>query len=123
MPFTIDGRGGPITFLPLTLVHGDILSLGFRIGGLAYCSDVSDFPGETAAQLEGLEVLVVDALQYRPHPSHLSLAQALEWIERLQPQRAVLTHMHIPLDYEAVRAETPDHVEPAYDGMVIEISA
>lgn len=123
VPFTIDGRGGPITFLPLTLVHGDILSLGFRIGGLAYCSDVSDFPEETAAQLEGLEVLVVDALQYRPHPSHLSLAQALEWIERLRPQRAVLTHMHIPLDYEAVRAETPDQVEPAYDGMVIEISA
>lgn len=123
VPFTIDGAGGPITFLPLTLVHGDILSLGFRIGGLAYCSDVSDFPEETAAQLEGLEVLVVDALQYRPHPSHLSLAQALEWIERLQPQRAVLTHMHIPLDYEAVRAETPDHVEPAFDGMVIEISA
>lgn len=123
VPFTIDGAGGPITFLPLTLVHGDILSLGFRIGGLAYCSDVSDFPEETAAQLEGLEVLVVDALQYRPHPSHLSLAQALEWIERLQPQRAVLTHMHIPLDYEAVRAETPDHVEPAYDGIVIEISA
>ena len=123
VPFTIDGAGGPITFMPLTLVHGDILSLGFRIGGLAYCSDVSDFPEETAAQLEGLEVLVVDALQYRPHPSHLSLAQALEWIERLQPQRAVLTHMHIPLDYEAVRAETPDHVEPAFDGMVIEISA
>ncbi|MFC3725911.1 MBL fold metallo-hydrolase [Neoaquamicrobium sediminum] len=123
VPFTIDGAGGPITFLPLTLVHGDILSLGFRIGGLAYCSDVSDFPAETAAQLEGLEVLVVDALQYRPHPSHLSLVQALEWIERLQPQRAVLTHMHIPLDYEAVRAETPDHVEPAYDGMVIELSA
>lgn len=123
VPFTINGSGGPITFMPLTLVHGDILSLGFRIGGLAYCSDVSDFPEETAAQLEGLEVLVVDALQYRPHPSHLSLAQALEWIERLQPQRAVLTHMHIPLDYEAVRAETPDHVEPAFDGMVIEISA
>ncbi len=122
-PFTIDGAGGPITFLPLTLVHGDILSLGFRIGGLAYCSDVSDFPEETAAQLEGLEVLVVDALQYRPHPSHLSLAQALDWIERLQPQRAVLTHMHIPLDYDAVRASTPDNVEPAFDGMVIEISA
>lgn len=122
-PFTIDGAGGPITFLPLTLVHGDILSLGFRIGGLAYCSDVSDFPEETAAQLEGLEVLVVDALQYRPHPSHLSLAQALDWIERLQPQRAVLTHMHIPLDYDAVRAATPDNVEPAFDGMVIEISA
>lgn len=123
VPFTIDGAGGPITFMPLTLVHGDILSLGFRIGGLAYCSDVSDFPTETAAQLEGLEVLVVDALQYRPHASHLSLAQALEWIERLRPQRAVLTHMHIPLDYDAVHAATPDHVEPAFDGMVIEISA
>jgi phosphoribosyl 1,2-cyclic phosphate phosphodiesterase len=123
VPFTIDGPGGPITLTPLTLVHGDILSLGFRVGDMAYCSDVSDFPQDTVAQLQGLEVLVVDALQYRPHPSHLSLGQALDWITRLKPRRAVLTHMHIPLDYETVLAETPEHVEPAYDGMVVEISA
>ena len=66
-------------------------------------------------------MLVIDALQYQPHPSHLSLGEALEWVERLAPKRAVLTHMHIPLDYEAGRRETPDNVEPAYDGMVIEL--
>ena len=66
-------------------------------------------------------MLVIDALQYRGHPSHFSLGEALEWIERLKPGRAVLTHMHTPLDYATVAAETPDHVEPAYDGMVLEI--
>lgn len=119
--FSVDGPGGAITFTPLTQVHGDILSLGFRIGNLAYCSDVSAFPAETAAQLEGLDILVLDALQYREHPSHFSLGQALAWIERLKPRRAVLTHMHIPLDYATVLQETPDHIEPAYDGMVLEL--
>ncbi|MEO3999311.1 MBL fold metallo-hydrolase [Mesorhizobium sp. CAU 1732] len=121
VPFAIDGQGGPITFEPLTQIHGDILSLGFRIGSLAYCPDVSDFPSETAARLKDLDLLVIDALQYQRHPSHLSLDEALEWIERLNPKHAVLTHMHIPLDYETVQAATPAHVEPAFDGMVIEI--
>lgn len=120
-PVVIDGEGGPISFEPLPQVHGDIISLGFRIGSLAYCSDVSNFPPTTAERLKGLDLLVIDALQYRPHPSHLSLSETLEWIERLAPEKAVLTHMHIPLDYETVRAETPDHVEPAFDGMVLEV--
>jgi phosphoribosyl 1,2-cyclic phosphate phosphodiesterase len=118
---TIEGEGGPLTFEPLPQIHGDIISLGFRIGGLAYCPDVSDFPPETVAALQRLDVLVVDALQYKRHPSHFSLEEALDWIGRLRPKHAVLTHMHIPLDYEIVRAETPDHVEPAFDGMIIEI--
>lgn len=122
-PFVIDGAGGPIVLEPLAQQHGSIISLGFRIGDIAYCSDVSDFPERTADRLKGLEVLVIDALQYRRHPSHLSLAEALEWIERLAPRRAVLTHMHIPLDYETVRGETPDHVEPAHDGMVLEVAS
>lgn len=121
VPFEIDGAAGPIRFEPLTLIHGDILSVGLRIGKLAYCSDVSAFPDQTADRLRDLDVLIIDALQYREHPSHFSLAQALDWIERLKPRRAVLTHMHIPLDYETVRQETPDHVEPAYDGMAIEL--
>ena len=119
-PFTVEGEGGPITFLPLPQVHGDIVSLGFRIGGIAYCSDVSDFPADTVKLMQGLDVLVVDALQYDRHPSHFSLAEALEWIERLAPRRAVLTHMHVPLDYRTVQRGTPSHVEPAYDGMAIE---
>jgi phosphoribosyl 1,2-cyclic phosphate phosphodiesterase len=117
---TIEGEGGPLAFEPLPQIHGDILSLGFRIGPIAYCPDVSDFPEATVPKLAGLELLVIDALQYKPHPSHLSLSEALGWIERLAPRRAILTHMHIPLDYEAVRRETPDHVEPGYDGLIIE---
>src|SRR5690606_22673353 len=119
-PFVIDGAGGPLTFLPLPQQHGLIHSLAFRVGPFAYCSDVSDFWPDALPQLEGLDVLVIDALQYKPHPNHLSLDEALEWIERLRPKRAVLTHMHIPLDYQAVQDATPDHVEPAYDGMVLE---
>jgi len=120
-PVVIEGEGGALTFTPLPQIHGDIISLGFRVGPLAYCSDVSHFPPATAELMQGLELLVIDALQYRPHPSHLSLGEALEWIEQLKPKRAVLTHMHVPLDYATVAAETPDHVEPAWDGMVLEI--
>jgi phosphoribosyl 1,2-cyclic phosphate phosphodiesterase len=119
-PVIIEGPGGPIRFLPYVQVHGDIRSLGFRVGDVAYSSDVSDFPPETIPRLGGLDVLVLDALQYRHHPSHLSLEQALGWIARLAPKRAILTHMHTPLDYEKVSAETPDHVEPAYDGLFFE---
>lgn len=118
--FEVEGPGGAVPFLPVVQNHGEGHSLGFRIGDFAYCTDVSDFPAESLPKLEGLETLVIDCLQYRRHPSHLSLQQALDWIERLKPGRAILTHMHIPLDYEIVRRETPDHVEPAYDGMVIE---
>lgn len=120
-PVTIEGRGGAITFQPLLQVHGSIHSLGFRIGNIAYCSDISDFPDETVPHLAGLDMLVIDALQYRYHASHLSLSQALEWIERLKPTQAILTHMHVPLDYETVQKETPAHVEPAYDGLSFEV--
>lgn len=117
----IDGAGGAVVLEPLPQLHGDIASLGFRIGPLAYCPDVSAFPETTAARLAGLDLLVIDALQYHTHPSHFSLGQALAWIERLKPSRAVLTHMHTPLDYRTVLAETPGHVEPGYDGLVVEL--
>nr|WP_210292347.1 MBL fold metallo-hydrolase [Rhizobium sp. BK602] len=119
--FTVAGPGGTITIWPHKQQHGDIHSLGFRIGGLAYCSDISDFPVESVEKVQNLDILIIDALQYRPHPSHLSLEQSLAWIERLQPKHAILTHMHTPLDYETVLAETPDNVEPAYDQMRIEL--
>ncbi|HEY5819305.1 MAG TPA: MBL fold metallo-hydrolase [Mesorhizobium sp.] len=119
-PVVIDGRGGSITLQPLPQIHGEIISLGFRIGNLAYCPDVSDFPESTVGLLHGLDWLIIDALQYRPHPSHLSLGEALAWIERLKPRHAVLTHMHVPLDYDTVARETPEGVEPGYDGMAIE---
>jgi Metal-dependent hydrolases of the beta-lactamase superfamily I len=119
-PVVIEGAGGAIPFQPLDQAHGSIRSLGFRIGDVAYCCDVSDFPKATVDRLEGLDLLIIDALQYRPHPSHLSIDQALWWIDKLKPKRAILTHMHVPLDYATVQTETPDHVEPAYDGLTYE---
>lgn len=117
VPFTVTGEGGEIVFHPHLQIHGDINSLGFRIGNVAYCTDVNLFPDETPDRLKGLDVLIIDALQYKPHPSHFSLNEALEWIERLKPKRAILTHMHVPLDYETVKCEVPAHIEPGYDGL------
>ncbi|KXG86611.1 MBL fold metallo-hydrolase [Agrobacterium bohemicum] len=116
----INGAGGMIHFKPHMQQHGDTHSLGFRIGNVGYCTDVSDFPPETVSKLGGLDVLIIDTLQYRYHPSHLSLEQSLTWIEKLAPKRAILTHMHTPLDYDTVMRETPSHVEPAYDQMQFE---
>jgi phosphoribosyl 1,2-cyclic phosphate phosphodiesterase len=118
----IAGQGGPITALPILQQHGDIPSLGFRFGNLAYSCDLSGMPADSAAALAGLDVWIVDALRYRPHPSHFSLDDALRWIERLKPRRAVLTNLHADLDYEVLRASLPSHVEPAYDGMTISVT-
>ena len=120
-PVIIEGKGGPLTLRPLVQIHGESLSLGFRIGDLAYCPDVSAFPDTTFAQLGGLDVLIIDALQYDTHPSHLSLDEALQCIEMLKPRHSYLTHMHVPLDYDMVDSKTPSHVSPAYDGLAIDL--
>lgn len=119
--FTIGGLGGDINFTPLPVQHGRITSLGFRVGGVAYLPDVSDMRDSTFDRLKNLDVFVLDALRYKPHPSHIHLEKSLEWIERTAPKRAVLTNMHIDLDYETLTAETPANIVPAYDGMTIEI--
>jgi phosphoribosyl 1,2-cyclic phosphate phosphodiesterase len=118
-PFEVPGPGGPIPFRPFRVGHGSIDSLGFRMGSLAYLPDVADIPEPAWAELGGLETWVVDALRREPHPTHSHLAQTLEWIARAAPERAVLTNMHIDLDYETVAAETPEHVRPAHDGLVL----
>ncbi|WP_078706723.1 MBL fold metallo-hydrolase [Consotaella salsifontis] len=120
-PFTVTGAGGPIELLPFEQVHGDIRSLGFRIGDVCYCSDVSDFLPSAIAAISGCRHLIIDALQYRHHPSHLSVDEALRWIEKLDVGSATLTHMHTPLDYQTLCRELPPHVRPAFDGLVIEI--
>ncbi|WP_296100420.1 MBL fold metallo-hydrolase [uncultured Agrobacterium sp.] len=117
----IEGEGGPLRIRPHLQQHGDIVSLGFRVGDVAYCTDVSDFPPESVEKLQNLDTIVIDTLQYRYHPSHLSLEQSLGWIETLGAKHAILTHMHTPLDYETVLRETPDHVEPGYDQMRFEV--
>lgn len=116
-PVTVAGDGGAITALPFLQVHGGAGSLGFRFGNLAYSADVSAIAPESLPLLEGLDVWILDALRYRPHPSHFALADALHWIDRLKPKRAILTNMHSDLDYDVLRAKLPAHVEPAYDGL------
>jgi len=121
-PFEISGAGGTVTLLPFLQDHGPQPSLGFRMGDLAYSSDVVGFPPGAIEAVQGVRTWVLDALRYEPHTTHFSLRQAVEWIERIGPDHAVLTHMLQDLDYDRVAAETPDHIEPAYDGMVLEWS-
>lgn len=118
-PFTVPGPAGGISFVPFAVPHGAMEALGFRIGPLAYLPDVASIPEPAWPLLEGLECWILDALRRTPHPTHAHLARALEWIARVRPARAVLTNMHIDLDYETLRAEVPPGVEPAHDGMVI----
>jgi phosphoribosyl 1,2-cyclic phosphate phosphodiesterase len=113
----IDGPGGLVVAHPYAQTHGEIESLGFRFGPVAYSPDVSALSAATLDALQGLEVLIIDALRWTPHASHFSVDQALEVIGKLAPKRAILTHMHIDLDYATLKARLPAHVEPAYDGL------
>ena len=117
---TVAGEGGAIEATPFDLNHGEINALGFRFGGLAYTPDVKRIPEASRPYLADLDVWVIDALRYRPHPSHFSLDDALAEIEAMRPRRAVLTNLHTDLDYETLRKRLPPHVTPAYDGMRIE---
>lgn len=117
------GPGGTIVAIPHLQDHGDIPSLGFRIGGLGYCNDVVRLPDESLETLYGLEVLMVDALRRTPHPTHASLSQALAWIDLLKPRHAILTNLHVDLDYRSLLSELPADVEPAYDGMEFSVTS
>ena len=121
-PITVNGAGGPITVLPVLQAHGDIHSLGFRFGGLGYSCDISGLPDKSVAAFGGLDVWIVDALRYTPHPSHFSLDDALGCIARVKPKRAILTNLHSDLDYEALRGKLPAGIEPAYDGLKADVS-
>lgn len=112
-----DGPGGAITATPFRLNHGDMDALGFRFGDMAYTPDVIDIPDESTPFLEGLDLWIIDALRYTRHPSHFNLEQALGWIARMKPRRAVLTNLHTDLDYAALAAELPHGVVAAYDGL------
>lgn len=118
---TIEGKNSHLDVQAVPQLHGDIPSLGFRFGKIAYSPDISGLPESSIPLLEGLDVWIVDALRYTPHPSHFSVKQALEWIGRVKPKRAILTHMTSDLDYGILKSELPANVEPAYDGMVIEV--
>ena len=115
-------RIGPVPVVPFRQDHGmGTWTTGFRIGDTAYSTDVVDLPEESWAALQGVRLWVVDALREEPHPTHAHLERTLSWIERLKPERAVLTHMNHTMDYETVRRRCPAGVEPGYDGLVVEI--
>jgi phosphoribosyl 1,2-cyclic phosphate phosphodiesterase len=122
VPLVVSGPGGDIEILPFKQDHGEIFSLGFRVGNFAYSCDLSGIPDESDAAVSGLDVWILDALRPAPHPSHLSLSESLEHVARYAPREAVLTNLHIDLDYAQTDATTPANVRPAYDGLTIDVT-
>jgi phosphoribosyl 1,2-cyclic phosphate phosphodiesterase len=116
---TLNGLGGPLAVTPFQLEHGEVHALGFRFGAVAYTPDLNAIPRESLCFLEGLDIWIVDALRYTPHPSHFCLEETLDWIAKLRPKRAVLTNLHTDLDFARLQSELPPNVEPAFDGMQI----
>jgi phosphoribosyl 1,2-cyclic phosphate phosphodiesterase len=114
-------RLGPFEVVPVPLLHGGLEVLGYRIGGFAYCTDVGRIPEGSEPLLRGLEVLVLSALRYEPHPTHQTIPDALRWVEWLAPRAAYLTHMTHDVDHARLEEETPPHVHPAHDGLVLEL--
>src|SRR5262249_53973838 len=115
-PFTVLGE----RIIPIPLVHASFDVFGFRIRDLAYCTDVNEIPPKSWPLLEGLDVLVIDALRHKPHPAHFGLEEALEVIARPRPRPAYLTHMSHELEHDAVARELPPCVAPAYDTLTFE---
>ena len=113
----VDGPSGAIPITTFDQDHGNVRSVGYRMGDVAYSSDVVDLDPAAFAALAGVKVWIVDALRYIPHPTHAHLDKALEWIAQVQPQRAILTNLHIDMDYSAVTACLPEGVEAGYDGL------
>ena len=121
-PFVVSGAGGDIPFHPFEVEHGNINALGFRMGPLSYLPDVSAMNDAAWTAVQGSECWVLDALRYTPHPTHSHFEQSLEWIAHAQTPKAVLTNMHIDLDYDTVEKETPEHISAAFDGMCLSFS-
>lgn len=119
-PFAVNG----VQVIPFDQHHGyGTMTKGFRIGRFAYSTDVVDLPEESFEKLHGLGLWIVDCLRYEPHPTHSHFERTLEWIARLRPERAVLTHLNHQLDYDDLKSRCPEGVEPGYDGLVIDLTA
>jgi len=119
IPITIRGAGGEISALPLQVEHGSINALGFRFDSMAYIPDVSHIYDHTFSHLKNLDCFIIDALRYRPHPTHAHLEKTLSWIEQLDPKRSFLTNMHIDMDYATLIGKIAPNVKPAFDKMQI----
>ncbi len=120
--FEVAGPTGPIPVVAFDQEHGEIRSLGFRFGSVAYSPDVNHLPDSSFDALAGVDTWIVDTLRYTPHPTHAHLERTLDWIARLQPRRAILTNLHIDMDFSTLAAELPAGVEPAYDGLTATVA-
>ncbi len=119
-PLIVSGAGGEIEITPFEVEHGDIPALGFRVGGLAYVPDVKTIDKtESQALLKGLDTLIIDALRYTSHPTHMNVDEALASIKNFAPAQAILTNMHNAIDYDTLNAELPPNIRAAHDGMKI----
>ncbi len=107
--------------IPLKVLHGNLSILGFRIRDFAYLTDVSEIPDQTLGLLKGLDVLVVDALRHKPHPTHSTVENSLAWVECMKPRRAFFTHIAHDLVHEETNATLPNHVRLAFDGLKLEV--
>ncbi|UQV18072.1 MBL fold metallo-hydrolase [Brevundimonas albigilva] len=115
-PWSVEGAGGAVPVVTFDQAHGPIRSVGYRLGDMAYSSDVSDLDEAALDAVRGCQLWIVDALRYAPHPTHAHLDRALEWIAAAEVKRAVLTNLHIDMDYRTLSAQLPAHVEVAFDG-------
>lgn len=118
--WSIDGAGGVIPVSTFEQDHGEITSLGVRFGDVAYSPDVLRLPESAFQALQALDLWIVDALRWTPHPTHSHVQQTLDWISRVKPRRAVLTNLHIDLDYDALSAALPKGVTAAFDGLTLD---
>jgi len=119
-PWSIDGPSGPIPVASFDQDHGEVRSVGYRFGPVAYSSDVLNLDEAAFSALEGVRLWIVDALRYAPHPTHAHVERTLGWIKRVRPERAVLTNLHIDLDYAELSGRLPPGVEAAWDGLAFE---
>ncbi len=117
--FETSGAGGAIEFTPFSVPHGAINAYGFRIGNLAYLPDVFDLTDQARQKMQNLDILILDCLQFREHGTHANYDKAMAWIKELTPQKAILTNLHTPMDYDKLNAMTPPHISPAYDGLTL----
>jgi phosphoribosyl 1,2-cyclic phosphate phosphodiesterase len=122
-PFSLNGTTaiGSATIQSFQQGHGHLISMGYRFGSLAYSTDFNELDDNALKALEGVDTWIVDCAGRKgPRPTHCHLELSLSWIRKVNPRRAILTHMGPSLDYDTLTMELPSHVEPAYDGMVIE---
>lgn len=116
-PFSLGGT----TITPLEIIHGRLMITGYKLNNAAYITDASGIPDETREKLKGLDLLILNSLGFKPHPTHFCLEEALAEVEKIKPKRAILTHINHAYDFEKVNAGLPENVELAYDGMEIEL--